>query len=222
MGVAQEDYRLLNCARWPFWAAPLAFLASCASSGDRAEAASAPPPASSWRTLATANDRERIRTWRDAWTKAIAQISAAGESARLAPLGALAKPDAALTDPALPPGAYACRVYKLGARQPGGPVFKASPAFTCRVEQEGDMLSLTKLGGAQKPVGFLFPGDESRMIFLGTMMLGDEQRALDYGRDPERDMAGALERIAPQRWRLVLPFPRWESTLEVVELVPKA
>ncbi|SNS23648.1 protein of unknown function [Sphingomonas laterariae] len=212
---------MLNCARWPFWAALLSLLAGCASSGDRADAATAPSPAN-WRSLATVNDRERIRTWRDAWVKATAQINAAGEGAKLPPLGPLMQPDAALANPGLPPGAYSCKIYKLGTRQADGPVFRVSQPFTCRVAQEGDMLSLSKLGGVQKPVGFLFPGDDSRMIFLGTMMLGDEQRALDYGRDPERDMAGALERIAPQRWRLILPFPHWESTLDVMELVPKA
>ena len=40
------------------------------------------------------------------------------------------------------------------------------------------------------------------MVFLGTMMLGDETRALDYGRDPVRDVAGLLERVGPRRWRL--------------------
>jgi hypothetical protein len=67
----------------------------------------------------------------------------------------------------------------------------------------------------------LLPGDANRMIFLGTMMLGDETSALEYGRDAERDMAGALERVGPRRWRLVIPWPRWESMLDVIELTPK-
>ena len=28
-----------------------------------------------------------------------------------------------------------------------------------------------------------------------------------YGRDAERDMAGFVERIGDNRWRLVLPYP---------------
>ena len=64
-----------------------------------------------------------------------------------------------------------------------------------------------------------FPGQQ-RMVFLGTLQLGDEQRALQYGRDRERDMAGVVERIGDNRWRLVLPYPAFESTLDVIELVP--
>ncbi|WP_380875633.1 DUF4893 domain-containing protein [Sphingomonas sp. DBB INV C78] len=211
----------MNCARWPLIFLPLAAMGCAGGDGARAEAGS-PAAVAAWRTMATTTDRERVRTWRDAWTQALTQISAAGETAKLTPLGSLMQPDAALPSPVPPPGDYVCRVYKLGSRNPGGPVFTANPEFTCRITQEKDMLSLAKLGGAQKPVGFLFPNDESRMIFLGTMMLGDERRALDYGSDPERDMAGALERVEPKRWRLILPFPHWESTLDVIELVPKS
>jgi hypothetical protein len=96
------------------------------------------------------------------------------------------------------------------------------PPFTCRIGTGQGVLSFTKLDGSQRPVGRLFSNDDRRMIFLGTMARGDERGALDYGADAERDMAGALERIGPRRWRLVLPWPRWESTLDVIELVPKA
>jgi hypothetical protein len=43
---------------------------------------------------------------------------------------------------------------------------------------------------------------------------------MDYGRDANRDMAGIVQRIGPRRWRLVLPYPHFESLLDVVELVP--
>jgi hypothetical protein len=33
-------------------------------------------------------------------------------------------------------------------------------------------------------------------------------------------MAGVVERIGNQRWRLVLPYPHFESTIDIVELVP--
>jgi hypothetical protein len=60
------------------------------------------------------------------------------------------------------------------------------------------------------------------MIFLGTLQLGDENRALRYGDDRERDVAGIIERIGDSRWRLVLPYPRFESTIEVLELIPRS
>jgi hypothetical protein len=33
-------------------------------------------------------------------------------------------------------------------------------------------------------------------------------------------MVGILERIGTDRWRLVLPRPRWEAMLTVVEITP--
>ena len=46
---------------------------------------------------------------------------------------------------------------------------------------------------------------------------GDERSAA-YGRDPERDQAGVFQRIGANRWRLVLPWPKQESTLDILEL----
>ena len=59
-----------------------------------------------------------------------------------------------------------------------------------------------------------------RQVFLGTLVLGDEQRAMQYGRDPDRDVAGFVEKIGPNRWRLVMPYPAFESLTDVLELVP--
>ena len=173
-----------------------------------------------WREIATPADRERIGKWRAGWTSALAKAREGGFATRIAAQGRLLEPDAALTDPAPPPGDYHCRVIKLGAQGQGGLDYVTYPAFRCRISMEKDVLSFTKLDGSQRPCGLLFPNDGARMIFLGAMALGDERRALEYGRDPDRDMAGALERIGPQQWRLVLPWPKWESTLDVIELVP--
>ncbi len=191
------------------------FLGGCAGHGR-----AAPITPQGWRDVATEADRGRIRNWRSAWTAALAKEQAAGHAGEIAAAGALLQPDAALADARPPAGDYRCRVAKLGTRAPGrgAPLF--TPGYTCRIHREGDTLSFTKLDGPQRPAGLLFPGDPVRMIFLGTMMLSDETMAMQYGRDPERDMAGAVERIGPRRWRLVLPFPRWESTLDVIELVP--
>jgi hypothetical protein len=35
-------------------------------------------------------------------------------------------------------------------------------------------------------------------------------------------MAGVLERVAPMRWRLIIPFPRSGARLELFELTPVA
>ena len=51
-------------------------------------------------------------------------------------------------------------------------------------------------------------------------MLGDETRALRYGRDRERDLIGVVERVGADRWRIAFPRPHYESLLDVIELVP--
>lgn len=173
-----------------------------------------------WRGVATRDDARRLRDWRDAFVAALGEARARGFADAVAREGTLLDPDAALDDVQLVPGRYRCRTIKLGQRGPVGIGFVAYPAFDCRVAAEGDAMSFAKLSGSQRPVGVLLPGNERRVVFLGTMMLGDETRAIVYGRDPERDVAGAVERIGPRRWRMILPYPRFESTLDVMELEP--
>ena len=136
--------------------------------------------------------------------------------------GALLEPDAALPGPAMPDGDYRCRVTKLGAKSAGLLDYVAYPAFFCRIDRHPRGQSLTKLSGSQRYVGLILPGDALRQVFLGTLVLGDETSALNYGRDRERDVAGFVERIGPARWRLLMPRPHFESQIDVLELVPAA
>lgn len=179
-----------------------------------------PAPASDWRQIATADDRERLRDWRDAFTSALRSARAAGHGPAIAAEGALLAPDAALPGPALPNGDYHCRVTKLGAKSAGLLDYVAYPAFTCRIAPHQGGQTLTKLTGSQRYVGLIMPGDAMRLTFLGTLALGDETRALRYGRDRERDVAGVIERIGPARWRMLMPRPHFESQIDVLELVP--
>jgi hypothetical protein len=175
--------------------------------------------AADWRTAATASDRERLRDWRAAFVKALEQARAAGHGREIAAEGALLEPDAALGGP-IPNGAYRCRVIKLGAKTPGMLDYIAYPAFACRVQQERNLQGFAKLTGSQRPVGLIFPNDALRQVFLGTLVLGDERRAMQYGNDPDRDVAAFVERIGGARWRMVIPNPAFESTTDVIELVP--
>ena len=189
-------------------------------------AACAPKPIVStgsvnWRTAATSADRERLRDWRETFVTALAQARAAGHADAIAAEGALLEPDAALGGRPIPNGAYRCRVIKVGAKSPGLLDYVAYPAFDCRVQPEaGDVQAFAKLTGSQRPVGRIFAGDALRQVFLGTLVLGDEVRAMQYGNDPDRDIAAFVERIGPSRWRMVMPRPAFESTLDVIELVP--
>ncbi len=197
-------------------------LAGCASGGkDEPRMAEAAPP--DWRAIATEHDRERLREWRTAWMEAIRKVNASGQRMALAREGALLQPDVAVEWRDPPPGDYSCRVIKMGAKQPGLLDYVAYPAFDCRIRREEGMMSFAKLTGSQRPIGHLLPfNGQHRMVFLGTLQLGDERRSLEYGHDRERDMAGIVERIGERRWRLVLPYPAFESTIDILELVPRS
>lgn len=175
-----------------------------------------------WRAVATASDRVRLREWRTAFVDGLRAARSAGHSAEIANEGALLQPDAALGGGPIPNGAYKCRVIKVGAKSAGLLDYIAYPPFDCRIQQERDLQGFAKLSGSQRQVGLLFPGDQLRQVFLGTLVLGDESRAMQYGRDTERDVAGFVERIGANRWRLIMPRPHFESQIDVMELVPSS
>jgi len=176
-------------------------------------------PSSDWRAVATDNDRARLRDWRAAFVSALTAARASGHADDIAREGALLDPDAAAGGP-IPNGTYRCRVIKIGAKSPGMLDYVAYPAFACRVQQQGKLQAFAKLDGSQRQAGIIFPNDQLRGVFLGTLMLGDESRAMQYGVDQDRDVAGFVERIGPNRWRLVMPRPHFESIVDVMELVP--
>ena len=91
-----------------------------------------------WREVATAEDRGRLRSWRDAWMKALPAARAGGGASVIAGDPALFDPDRTLRDPVPPAGMYRCRTYKLGAQGPAGLDWVAYPWFRCRVGQDGD------------------------------------------------------------------------------------
>ena len=198
--------------------APLV-LPACTS--DETGPAAAVPAAASWRAVATDFDRERARKWRTAWVRALAQARAGGHGAEVAAEGILLEPDAALRGVAPPPGDYRCRVVKLGALSEGMLEYIAYPYFDCRIGADGGTLGFVKLTGSQRPIGRLFPDSDRRLVFLGALQLGDERGTMRYGHDRQRDMIGLLERIGERRWRLAFPYPAFESTLDVIELLPK-
>ena len=181
-----------------------------------------PLKSNAWKGLATQADQDRLARIDSAWQQALTE---AGRSfgGEIRKEGVLLKPRAALPRPAPTPGSYNCRLIKLGQSAPKTRAFESFKPFFCYVEVEGDLLTIVKQTGSQRPAGRLWEDDNAdRLIFLGSLALGDEQQPLAYGDDPKRDMAGVLERIGPFRWRLVIPWPQSSSKLDVFELTPVA
>ena len=173
-----------------------------------------------WQGIATDADKERISRLGLAWSEALADAQK-GFAKEIEAEGVLLKPRSALPRPAPTPGSYYCRLIKLGKTTPKSPAFGRFKPFFCYVQVEGDLLTIVKQTGSQRPAGRLWEDDQpDRLVYLGSLALGDEQQPVAYGQDPKRDMAGVFERIAPFRWRLVIPWPQNNSKLDVFELKP--
>jgi hypothetical protein len=180
----------------------------------------APLVSEAWKGVATAEDEDRIARLGLAWQDALrdAQRTNAGDIRRE---GKLLLPRSALPRPEPTPGSYNCRLIKLGRAVPGGKSYETFKPFFCYVEVEDDLLTIVKQTGSQRPAGRLWKDDDAtRLIFLGSLALGNEDQPLAYGDDPKRNMAGVIERIGPFRWRLVIPWPQSTSKLDVFELTP--
>lgn len=177
---------------------------------------SAPALAAGWQDRIAANDADKLRRLGAAWTAALGEARRTHRN-ELNALGALVRPAAALANPAPPPGLYRCRTVKLGGNLP----FVAYGWFRCRIERspQGE-LTLAKITGSQRSFGALYPDGARRLTFLGAVSWGTDETAMAYGAMPDRNQAGVLERIGARRWRLVLPWPEYESKLDLLELTP--
>ena len=134
---------------------------------------------SNWHEVVTPADRARLRDWRGAFDEGLAAARKAGHGDEIDREGTLLVPDAAIPGAGgIPDGTYACRTIKLGAKATGLLDYIAYPAFRCRVTPEHNLRRLAKVGGSQRLVGLIFPADAVRQVLLGTLVLGDERRAL--------------------------------------------
>lgn len=177
--------------------------------------------AAGWRTAITDADFDRLRRARAAWTQALKQAQASGYGAQIDALGDFANPDYALDTPRPPAGMYQCRVIKLGAKTAANLDYSESRSFDCKVSVDSDgVTSFEKLDGAQRHIGHFWTDNVRRDVFLGTMVLGDERSSLPYGTDRQRSLVGMVERVDSELWRITLPWPAWEATLELIELKP--
>ena len=174
-----------------------------------------------WRSNASPDDAGRIDRLAAAWEQARSQARQAGFSRLMAREGPLLDPAAALPRPAPTPGSYLCRLLRFGPPAPRGAVLTAYRPFFCYVGTDGELLSIIKQTGSQRPAGYLFDDTSPhRMVFLGSVALGDREEVRAYGADPRSDMAGVFERVGDFRFRLVIPWPRSGAILDVFELVP--
>ncbi len=173
----------------------------------------------SWRRIATDVDRTKLRNWRKAWSEAL-PLARAADAKLIDGDPELFDPDRGQAEAMPPAGAYRCRIFKLGG---GGTAVSAIVTYDwrpCAISEDGQVRHFRIDGGVQRPEGNFFPDVAARVIFLGTLAVGDDSAPLRYGLDDQRDMIGYGERISDKRWRLVLPYPSFESKLDVIEIAP--
>lgn len=182
----------------------------------------APPEKSDgWKGIANAPDIDRVARLPMAWSTALRQARARGFGKAISEEGLLLEPNAAQPRPAPSPGSYSCRMIRIGSAQRKLPTFERFKPFFCYVEAEGDLLTIVKQTGSQRPAGRLWEdNDPNRLVFLGSLARDDGDALKAYGEDAQRDMAGVVERVAPFVWRLVIPWPRGNSRIELYELTP--
>jgi hypothetical protein len=217
----------LGLARFILAASALALLAGCqippANKPQPVVSVAPPTKGEVWQGVASTADAARLANITGAWAAGLADARKANFVSAIRDEGVLLKTDAALPRPAPTPGSYNCRLIRLGSTGKGKPAFEKFKPFFCYVEVEGDLLTIVKQTGNTRPAGRLWEDDNpQRLVFLGSLALGDEDAPLAYGEDPKRDMAGIFERIAPFKWRLVIPWPQDGAKLQVFELTPVA
>ncbi|MCY7398248.1 MAG: DUF4893 domain-containing protein [Sphingomonas bacterium] len=176
-----------------------------------------------WTGVASVADRNRINRTALAWQAGLAEARTRGFRDSIRSEGKLLAAGGGLARPAPTPGSYSCRMVTLGRSAKRGPAYEKFKPFFCYVDVEGELFTIVKQTGSQRPAGRLW-GDAvpTRLIFLGSLALGNVEEARAYGDDPRRDVAGVFERIAPFVWRLVIPFPQDGTKLQVFELTPVA
>ena len=205
--------------------------------GDEARADRVAPPApagptqpaegeqggtSDWRQVVSPADAANLGRLDQAWRLGRAEAEEAGFAQQVEALGPLVDPNAGQAGRLQPaPGTYRCRTINLGSKGEGGLAYLAYPYFRCTIElTPGGDLILTKTTGSQRTRGLLYPDTDRRLIFVGAEAWGmDETGWPDYGDQSIRDQVGVFERIGSDRWRLVLPWPKVDSKLEILELV---
>ena len=176
--------------------------------------------ATDWKTIITPQDRDRL----DGLAESIRKGDAAAAASDPAPADTtilrtiLDPPDGTVAVDQLV-GNWRCRTIKVGE------ILVVYAWFKCRIAGTVDGLRLEKISGSQRLSGSLYPDGPTRLILLGAGTVNDESpvpysalAAEGDPADPDADIVGVLTQPAPDRLRIVFPFPRYESIYDVMEL----
>lgn len=159
-----------------------------------------------------ARDTARIEDFVQSRTRGLAEAMLGPEADRET-VSALYAPGIEAIE-TLPDGDYRCRTIKMGGISP----LIVYGYFDCTVSE--DATRIDKTSGSQRFSGDLTPS-AGGLFYRGALHYGDEQ-PIAYGSDAERNQVGCLYQVAgkPRRYLLELPSPQFESTHDVIEMIP--
>lgn len=162
--------------------------------------------------IMTAADKTRLAGHEAARSKAVAEAKTGGAAQDVAVLDQLlAKPAISFSDFDMT-GDWQCRTIKAG----GLGALVIYGWFKCKVTDDGSGWMLEKLTGSQRTKGRFYTESDTRLIYLGSFYVaGDPVKP--YGSGPQSDQVGYAVRTGPSEWRIELPLPEYESTLDVLE-----
>lgn len=113
-------------------------------------------------------------------------------------------------------GVWYCRTLKL-SRDPELTLVVYGD-FACLITDDHVGLRLQKLTGSQRTNGTFYDIGETRRAYVGALTLGDESGMVEYGDASDRNQVGYLYVLAPNRMRLELPAPHYESDFDILFL----
>lgn len=157
-------------------------------------------------------DSTRMSQFEQSRVRALGEALLSTEGGDRTILSALFAPGTEPID-SVPDGNYRCRTIKLGGLLPLTPY----GYFACRISEGGT--TIEKTSGSQRFTGSVTPSGDA-LFYQGALHYNDDP-AGSYGADPDMDQVGCLYKVKDQAvYRLEKPYPLYESTHDVIELIP--
>ncbi|TKT80045.1 DUF4893 domain-containing protein [Aquamicrobium sp. LC103] len=163
-------------------------------------------------SLITPADRARLEAYDQTREGALAEAKEKGKPEDVTTLDEVLVREAISFEDFDMTGNWQCRTIKAG----GEAALVVYGWFRCQVTDDGSGWHLQKLTGSQRTNGRFFTDSDTRLTYLGTFSVNNEQ-ALPYGTSQDSDQAGYAFRTGKNAWRIEFPAPRYESKFDILE-----